>query len=162
MNSHSDDIKGAHYICIYIYIYSMYVCIYITHLTFISIFVYILLFMLLLCVESYYSINYIYIWVLVSVIKRNVFTNWLARNVPWTRYFWKHVFHIKIYQPGKYLGVPEVVIYGYSLDCYWCIRWWGWWRLRNSKWCPNNKITPRPTGNMKLTLYLVIKIVTLL
>ena len=109
-----------------------------------------------------YSINYIYIWVLVHVIKWNAFTNWLARKVPWTCYFWKHVFHIKIYQCGKYLDVPEVVIYVHLLDCYWCIQWWDRWRWENLKWCPNNKITPRPTGNIKLTLYLVIIIMTLL
>ena len=131
-----------------------------------DLYLYLVVYAIVLCRKlllRWCSINYIYIWVLVRVIKRNMFTNWLARKVPWTCYFWKHVFHIKIYQPGKYLGVPEVVIYVYSLDCYWCIRWWDRWRWRNSKWCtPNNKITPRPTGNMKLTPYLVILIVTLL
>ena len=93
---------------------------------------------------------------------QNVFTNWLARNIPWTSYFWNHVFHIKIYKPRKYLSIPQVVINICSLDCYWCIRWWDQQRRRNSKWGLNNKITPQPTGNIKLTMYLVIIIVALL
>ena len=29
----------------------------------------------------------------------------------------------KIYQSGKYRGIPEVVIYIYLLKCYWFIQW---------------------------------------
>ena len=105
-----DDIMGVH--CLYtsrVYNFYFDLCLY-------------LVYAIVLCRKlllRWYSINYIYIWVLVRVIKQNAFTNWLARKVPWSRYFWKHVFHIKIYQPRKYLGVPEVVIYVYLLDCYW-------------------------------------------
>ena len=51
-----------------------------------------------------YSINYVHLLcVLLIVIKWNVFTNWLARKVLWTRYFWKYVWSMKIYKFGNKL-----------------------------------------------------------
>ena len=76
------------------------------------------------------------------------------QKVPWTRHFWKHMSHVKIYKFGINLGIPEIFIYVYPLDGYWR----GGRTRRHSKWRPSNKIAPRPIGNMKLALYLVIKL----